>query len=176
MTPSARLSIAAAVLAAAGLAAAAHAQPAPAAPAARTYVTIPLETPLNVSADVAWKKVGGYCDIGGWMKTTCVITSGKDNEMGAVRRIADRVDEVLVGKSAYSYTYAQPKSPIDYHGTVEVRPTGKNTSKLMYTLVYDTAALPPRNGVPADAAADVARRTTQFTGVLNTMKGIAEAK
>lgn len=169
MTPTARLTIAAAALCGAVLTAGAAA-------AATDYVTIPLQTDLKVSADVAWKKIGGYCDIGSWMKTTCVITSGKDREVGAVRRIADRVDEVLVGKSQYSYTYAQPKSPIDYHGTVEVLPTGKKTSKLMYTLVYDAAALPARNGQPADKAADVARRTTQFTGVLNTMKGVAEAK
>ena len=62
---------------------------------AADYVTIPLETSVDAPADVAWKKIGGYCDIGAWMKTSCVITSGKDNEVGAVRRIADRVDEVL---------------------------------------------------------------------------------
>jgi hypothetical protein len=143
-----------------------------AAQAATEYVTIPLETKVNAPADKAWAKIKGYCDIGAWLKTTCVLTSGKDGEVGAVRRIADRVDEVLVASTAWSYTYAQPKSPIDYHGTVEIRPDGKNASKLMYTLVYDAAGLP----ATADKAADKARRTTQFTGILNTMKGIAEAK
>jgi hypothetical protein len=163
-------------LAAAALAlcaSAASAQPA-AAPAAKPteYVTIALEADVNAPADVAWKKVGGYCDIGGWMNTTCEITSGKDNEVGAVRRIAGRVDEVLVARTPYSYTYAQPKSPIDYHGTFEIRPAGAGKSKIYYTLVYDVANM-------ADAAAKTAdqeRRRRQFTGVVNTIKTKAEAK
>jgi hypothetical protein len=160
----AHIRLAACAIMAAGFASAAH--------AATEYVTIPLETTVNAPADKAWAKIKGYCDIGSWLKTTCEITSGKDGEVGAVRRIAGRVDEVLVANTAWSYSYAQPKSPIDYHGTVEIQPAGKNMSKLKYTLVYDAAALP----AGADKAADKARRTTQFTNVLNTMKGIAEAK
>lgn len=171
MTPILKTSLAAAAFALA--AGAAAAQPA-AAPAAKPteYVTIPLEASLNVSADTAWKKIGGYCDIGAWMKTTCEITSGKDGEMGSVRRIAGRVDEVLVARTPLSYSYAQPKSPIDYHGTVEVRPDGANKSKILYTLVYDVANLPSAEA----KATDQARRKTMFTGVVATMKGIAEAK
>ena len=135
-------------------------------------MVIPLEASVDAPASVTWAKIGGFCDIGAWLKTTCVITSGKDNEVGAVRRIADRVDEVLVARTAWSYTYAQPKSPIDYHGTVEIRPDGKSKSKLFYTLVYDAAALPAGR----DKATDVAARTKQFTVVINTMKAIAEAK
>ena len=166
-----KLVIVACALAAAGLATAVEAQPAAApAPAATEYVTIPLETRVNAPADRAWAKIKGYCDIGAWLKTSCAITSGKDGEVGAVRRIANRIDEVLVSSTAWSYTYAQPKSPIDYHGTLEIRPDGPNASKLMYTLVYDAAGLP----AGADKAADKARRTTQFTGILQTIKGIAE--
>lgn len=139
---------------------------------AADYVTIPLQASLNVPADVAWKKIGGYCDIGGWMKTTCVITSGKADEVGAVRQIAGRVDEVMVARTAASYTYAQPKSPIDYHGTVEVRADGPKASKLLYTLVYDAAALP----AGTDKAKDIAGRTALFTHVVDVMKGIAEGK
>ena len=143
-----------------------------AAQAATDFVTIPLETTVNAPADVAWKKVSGYCDIGGWFKTTCTISSGKDGEVGAVRVIAGRVTELLVAKTAWSYTYSQPKSPIDYHGTLEIRPVDKKTSKLLYTLVYDAAALPD----PTKKDADVAGRTKQFTGLLATIKGVAEAK
>src|SRR5258705_7037675 len=92
--------------------------------AAAEYAVIPLEASIDKPADVTWKRVSAYCDIGAWFKTTCEIISGKDGEVGAVRRIAGRIDEVLVAKTAWSYTYAQPKSPIDYHGTVEVRPDG----------------------------------------------------
>ena len=143
-----------------------------AAQAATDFVTIPLETTVNAPADVAWKKVSGYCDIGAWFKTTCTISSGKDGEVGAVRVIAGRVTELLVAKTAWSYTYSQPKSPIDYHGTLEIRPVDKKTSKLLYTLVYDAAALPD----PTKKDADVAGRTKQFTGLLATIKGVAEAK
>ncbi len=143
-----------------------------AAQAATDFVTIPLETMVNAPADVAWKKVSGYCDIGAWFKTTCTISSGKDGEVGAVRVIAGRVTELLVAKTAWSYTYSQPKSPIDYHGTLEIRPIDKKTSKLLYTLIYDAAALPD----PTKKDADVAGRTKQFTGLLATIKSVAEAK
>ena len=159
------LKLAAAALAGATLCAAASAQ------AATDYVTVPLEVTVNAPADVAWKKISGFCDIGGWMHTTCEITSGKDHEVGAVRKIASRVDEVLVASTSWSYSYAQPKSPIDYHGTVEIRPVDKGHSKLLYTLVYDAAALPH----PENKDQDVANRTKQFTNVINVMKGIAEA-
>ena len=155
------LTVASAALALAGAAA-----------AAADFVTIPLETTVNAPADVAWKKISGYCDIGAWFKTTCAITAGTDNQVGAVRLIAGRVTEVMVAKTAWSYTYSQPKSPIDYHGTLEIRPVDKKTSKLFYTLIYDAAALPD----PSKKDADVAQRTKQFTGLLATIKGVAEAK
>ncbi len=139
---------------------------------AADFVTIPLSTTIDKPANVAWAKISGYCDIGAWLKTTCVITSGKDGEMGAVRRIAGRIDELLVAKTAWSYSYSQPKSPIDYHGTVEIQPIDKGHSKLLYTLVYDAEPL----ATPEAKAADKERRAKQFTGILATMKGIAEAK
>jgi hypothetical protein len=141
---------------------------------AADYVSVPLEATVNAPADVAWKKINGFCQIGGWFKTTCVITSGKEGEVGAVRRIADRVDELLVADTERSYTYSQPKSPIDYHGTVEIRPVDKGHSRLLYTLVYDADALPKHE--PADKAADKERRTKQFTQLVATMKAAAEAK
>jgi hypothetical protein len=141
---------------------------------AADFVTIPLETTINAPADAAWKKISGYCSIGTWFKTTCTITSGTDGQVGAVRTIAGRIEELLVAKTAWSYTYSQPKSPIDYHGTVEMQPVDKGHSKLLYTLVYDADALPKHEA--ADKAADKARRTTQFTGLVATMKGVAEAK
>jgi hypothetical protein len=102
-----RLTLGLAAIAAAAIGGAAH---------AADFVTIKLETPVSAPADVAWKKVNGYCNIGAWFKTTCEITSGKDGEVGAVRVIAGRITELLVASTAWSYTYSQPKSPIDYHG------------------------------------------------------------
>ena len=70
--------------------------------------------------------------------------------MGAVRRIAGRIDELLVARTAWSYSYSQPKSPIDYHGTVEIRHVDKGHSKLLYTLVYYAEPL----ATPESKAAD----------------------
>jgi hypothetical protein len=141
---------------------------------AADFVTVPLEVTVNAPADVAWKKMNGYCQIGAWFKTTCEITSGKDGEMGAVRTIAGRINELLVAKTAWSYTYSQPKSPIDYHGTVEIQPIDKGHSKLLYTLVYDADALPKHE--PEDKAKDKESRTKQFTVLINAMKAAGEAK
>jgi len=141
---------------------------------AADFVTVPLEATINAPAEQAWKKINGFCQIGAWFKTTCVITSGADGQMGAVRRIADRIDELLVAQTAWSYTYSQPKSPIDYHGTVEIQPVDKAHSKLLYTLVYDADGLAKHE--PADKAADKARRTTQFTALVAAMKTSAETK
>jgi hypothetical protein len=141
---------------------------------AADFVTVPLSVTVNAPADKAWPKMNGYCQIGAWFKTTCEITSGKDHEMGAIRLIAGRVTELLVASTAWSYTYSQPKSPIDYHGTVEIQPIDKKTSKLLYTLVYDADALPKHE--PEDKAKDKENRTKQFTNLINAMKAAGEAK
>jgi hypothetical protein len=140
---------------------------------AEDFVTIPLETTVNAPADRAWPKISGYCLIGPWFGTTCTV-SGTDGQVGSVRTIAGRVRELLVAKTAWSYTYSQPKSPIDYHGTVEIQPIDKKTSKVLYTLVYDADALPKHEA--DDKAKDKAQRTAQFTKLLATMKTAAEAK
>ncbi len=141
---------------------------------AADYVTVPIETTVNAPAQAAWPRISSFCALGKVAKVSCVITSGKDGQVGAVRRLADRVDELLVAQTTWSYTYTQPKSPIDYHGTVEIRPVDKGHSTLHYTVVYDADALPKHE--PADKAADRAARTAQFTGMLAAMKAVAEAK
>jgi hypothetical protein len=153
--------------------------PAPAAPpaassivvASPTYVSIPMEITVNRPAAEVWKRIGKYCDIGEWFQIPCTITQGKDGEFGAVRSVAN---EVLVGKTEFSYTYTQPVRegrPYNlYHGTLEARPVTATTSKLVYTLVYDNSML-------ADDAArerDKAQRTATFTRALQNMKTIAE--
>jgi hypothetical protein len=138
---------------------------------AAEYVTLNLDISVDTPADVVWKKVGGYCDISAWLKLTCVMTSGS-GELGSVRRLADRIDEVMVAKTAYSYTYTQPASTILYHGTLEVVPDGKKKSKILYSLFWDQAAL-------ADAEAktrDREQRKKTFTTALESMKKLAEEK
>ena len=161
-------------LAIVGLAGLASAQPGGQAPLAipnPNYVSIPLEITVNRPAAEVWKRVGKFCDIGEWLQVACTITSGKDGEFGAVRSIGN---EILVGKTELSYTYTQPvregRPYILYHGTLEARPVTATTSKLVYTLVYDSSTL-------ADDAArdrDKAQRATTFTRALENMKILAE--
>lgn len=139
--------------------------------ASPTYTSIPLEIAVDRPAADVWKRIGKYCDIGEWLRVNCTITSGKDGEFGAVRSIGN---EVLVGKTEFSYTYTQPPRegrPYNlYHGTLEVRPVTATTSKILYTLFFDNSMLAD------DAAreADRVRRTTQFTNALQNMKILAE--
>jgi hypothetical protein len=137
------------------------------------YVTIDLEIDVNRPAAEVWQRVGKYCDISEWLPIVsgCTIVSGRDGEVGSVRSVAD---EVLVGKTPLSYTYAQPVRegrPYNlYHGTLEARPVTDRTSKLVYTLMYDNSMLPD----DAARAQDRERRTAMFVGALQNMKILAE--
>jgi hypothetical protein len=137
---------------------------------AAEYTTIVLNTTVDRSADVVWKKVGGYCDIATWFNVTCVYTSGT-GDVGTVRRLNDKTDEVLVAKTLHSYTYTQPTTTILYHGTLDVQADGPKRSKIVYTLIYDIAPL----STPEARAADREQRTTRFTAGLAAMKKLAEA-
>jgi hypothetical protein len=151
----------------------------PAAFAEPEWTTIKMEIDVNKSAKDVWAKVGGYCDLGKWLRAgaevPCTVTSGT-GEVGTVRSIANgAVIEVMTAKSEYGYGYAQPMKPgaafyDHYHGFVEARPTGANTSKIIYTLMYDVSNLADK----AAKDADVARRKAMFEGALKNMKAMAE--
>ena len=138
-----------------------------------TYVALPLEITVNRPVADVWKRIGKYCDIAEWLQIAagCTILSGKDGEVGSVRSVAN---EVLVGKTEFSYTYTQTVRagrPYNlYHGTLEVRPVTDKTSKIYYTLMYDNSMLPD------DAARekDKASRTAMFTRAVQNMKTLAE--
>jgi hypothetical protein len=138
---------------------------------AAEYAVVNLNTSVDAPVDVVWKKVGGYCDISAWLKLPCVITSGS-GDVGTVRRLADRIDEVMVGKTAHSYTYTQPNTTILYHGTLEVVADGKKHSKILYNLIWDQAPLTSDDA----KAKDRDQRTKAFTNALANMKALAEAK
>jgi hypothetical protein len=137
---------------------------------AADYVRVPMQIGVNVSAATAWKRVGGFCDISAWLFTSCVVTSGDGGEIGAIRRVADRVEELQVARTALSFTYSQPKSPIDYHGTVEVRADGTDRSEIFYTVIYDNDAL----GANVDRAGYRAGLESTLSQVVKIMKLIAE--
>jgi hypothetical protein len=145
--------------------------PAPLAVPNPIYSSIHLEIDVNKPAAQVWARVGKYCDIGEWLQVACMITSGKDGELGAVRSIGN---EILVGKTDLSYTYTQPVRvgafyPL-YHGTVEAKPVSPTTSKIIYSLVWDNSNL-------ADDAAremDKMNRANTFTRAIQNMKTLAE--
>jgi hypothetical protein len=159
----------------------ANAQQTPAAAPAGTwpapkYVSIPMEITVNKPAKDVWAKVGGYCDISKWISPAgnvpCEVTSGT-GEVGSVRKIANRIIEVMTAKSEFGYGYTQPavegKWYNLYHGFLEARPIDAKSSKLIYTLMLDVA---DKDQAAADT--DVANRRKQFEGALANMKKLAE--
>jgi hypothetical protein len=140
------------------------------------YVRIEMEIDVNKPATEVWDTVGGYCDISVWFPgLECEITSG-DGGLGTVRSLlGGRIIEILVAQTDLSYGYTQPAIEGEfydlYHGFLEAKPVTANTSKLMYTLMYDASNLADQ----AAKDADMARRRTQFEGALATMKELAEA-
>jgi hypothetical protein len=142
--------------------------------AAADYAVLHLNVSVDAPVDVVWKKVGGYCDIAAWMKVKCDLTSGS-GDVGTIRHLtfgARGIDEIMVAKTAHSYTYTQPNTTILYHGTLEVVPNGKGHSKLLYNLIWDQAP----DGSDEAKAKDRDGRTKAFNGALQNMKAIAEAK
>ena len=144
-----------------------------AAPAAAfDFVTIKREIAVNRPAAQVWAKVGGYCAIGEWLKVACTYKSGS-GDAGTVRLLRGEVEEVMVGKTAYSYTYQQnvgPMTPNLYHGTLDVLPVDATHSKILYTLVYDQQPMSE-----ADRTAQRTRLNERFQAAIETMKGMAEA-
>ncbi len=138
---------------------------------AADYATLVLSVQVPRPAAVVWKKVGGFCAIRDWMKVSCAYSSGTGG-LGTVRRIAGRIDEVMVGKTAYSYTYTQPASKELYHGTVDVEPEGPHKSRIVYSLFYDQSDLPTAQA----KARSREQRTKVFTRALDSMKALAESR
>jgi len=142
--------------------------------ASPTYTSIPMEITVNRPAAEVWARIGKYCDVAEWLQVPqgCTIIAGKDGEVGAVRSVGG--GEVLVGKTEYSYTYAQtPKegTPFNlYHGVLEVRPLTPTTSRILYTLFLDNSMLPD----DAARAKDIEARRARFTQAIRNMKVLAE--
>ncbi|MGC4027703.1 MAG: SRPBCC family protein [Steroidobacteraceae bacterium] len=138
------------------------------------YTTIKMETDVARPAKEVWAKVGGYCDISKWFKIGCQITSG-NGDIGTVRVLdGGRITEVLVAKTDLSYGYTWPVKPDQfynlYHGFLEARPVTGKTSKLIYTLMYDSSDKAGK----AEKDADIAARRTRFEAALKSMKEMAE--
>jgi hypothetical protein len=140
--------------------------------AAAEYTSITLEKPVEGSADAVWAKVGPFCALKDWLKTTCEYTSGS-GDIGTVRVVAGQFKEVLVGKTEHSYTYAfSEPNPTMYHGTLSVVPVGRQKSKLVYLVFWDQEKFP----TPEAKTKEKASNTQTFSRALDNMKEMAEAK
>jgi hypothetical protein len=139
--------------------------------AAPHYVSVPMTIEVNAPVDKVWARIGKYCDIGEWGIPGCTMISGTDGEFGAVRSIGN---EVLVGKTQYSYVYTQPVRAtgvyIMYHGTLEARALTSTTTRLNYTLLYDNSSLAD----DATRETDLNNRRTRFTSMLANMRTLSE--
>ena len=167
----------------AGLATAAQAQPAPVAapPAApapvvpdtpKHWATIVMTADVAHGADDAWRRIGGndYCAFIKYLgMNSCVLTVGT-GDVGTNRLLNGTINELLVSRTSHSYVYAQPTSPIFYHGTMAVEPVDATHSRIVYTLLYDNAAI-----APEARAAEMDRRRVRFQGAIDKMAAAANA-
>jgi hypothetical protein len=140
------------------------------------WTTLTFSANLNKPADIAWERVGGndWCGIAKFLDVKgCTINSGK-GELGSIRTIitaTGTVVENVVAKTAHSYTYAQPFTPIFYHGTLAVEPVDATHSKLVYTLIWNQAGLPD-----AKARTDAYEgRKVRFQAAVDKMAAAANA-
>ena len=145
-------------------------------PQPAAWTTLTFSAPLNKPADIAWQRVGGtdWCGIAKYLDVkSCKIDSGT-GELGSIRTIdtgTATVVENVVAKTAHSYTYAQPFTPIFYHGTLAVEPVDATHSRLVYTLIWN------ENGLPDAAARTAARegRKVRFQAAVDKMAAAANA-
>ena len=138
------------------------------------YITVNESIVVNAPVAKVWARVGKFCDITEWMNSPewedCKYLQG-DGGPGSVRSI---VNEVLVGQTQYSYTYAQaPRKDTLYplpHGTLAAEALTATTTRLSYTMLRDDSML-------ADDAArqmDIEARHARCAEWLKSMKVLAE--
>ncbi len=138
------------------------------------YHRLELDIAINKPAAEVWSKVGGYCDISEWLGLDCEITQG-DGGIGTVRVLNGTIVEPMVAQTELSYGYTQPVVEGQYctlyHGFMEARPVSETTSKLIYTMMWDTS-----QSSEEKINADTERRRNAFAAALAKMKEIAEAE
>jgi hypothetical protein len=134
------------------------------------FVVIHMERAVDRPAQLVWSRVGGYCQIEAWFGTKCVYTAG-NGEIGTNRQLNGTTNELMVAKTPLSYAYAQPTSPIFYHGNLSVEVVDSSHSKIVYDLLYDAAPL----ATPEAKAADIAKRKARFEAGIDKMVQISDA-
>jgi hypothetical protein len=155
--------------------AAAPARPAPAPLqiAAPRYETVSVGMQVMAPAAKVWARVGKFCDIAEAEPELgrCKYLSGSGGP-GTVRSINN---EVLVGGSKYSYTYAQaPRAGMPYnlyHGTLLAVPSSPNTARLNHLVFLDTSMLDE-----ATRKKTLAELQARLTRSVANMKALAEGR
>jgi hypothetical protein len=107
------------------------------------WTTLRMTADINKPVNVAWERIGGndWCGIAKYLDVqSCAITAGH-GEVGSLRLINGSIVEIAVARTAHSYTYAQPFTPIFYHGTMAVEPMDAGHSRLVYTLIWNQTAV-----------------------------------
>jgi hypothetical protein len=139
-----------------------------------TYVTASFDIDVNRPADAVWARIGRFCDIAEWAPATCSITAGVEDQLGAVRLVRGTIVEMMVGRTAHSYTYTMPvRVGVPYntfHGTLEVRPLTATTSKVVYAFFYDNSMLADDKA----RADEIAARHDRTLGFLRNIKTLNE--
>jgi Polyketide cyclase / dehydrase and lipid transport len=138
------------------------------------YVTLNESVLVDAPVEKVWARVGRFCDITEWMNSPewedCEYLQG-DGGPGTVRSI---VNEVLVGQTRYSYTYAQPprKDTLynQAHGTLAAEFLTPATTRLTYTMLRDDSILPDDAARKRDEEA----RRARVSEWLKNMKVLAE--
>lgn len=129
---------------------------------------------LNQPADVVWKKVSDFGDLGAWHPAVAntEIVSGKNNHVGTKRVLTlkdgGKINETLTAYNAkektYSYKITEGVLPVNaYASTVSVHSNGDGKS----VVVWESHFLPK---APADekAASDAIKGV--YDGGLNQLK------
>jgi len=144
-------------------------------PADWTVLTMTADT--NKPAAVTWDRIGGHdwCGILKYLDRLkgCTINSGK-GEVGSLRTVmvgTTATVEMAVARTPLSYTYAQPFTPIFYHGTMAVEPVDATHSRIVYTLMWNQT---PVGDAAAQAAAREARHKS-FQAAVDKMAADANA-
>lgn len=128
---------------------------------------------IDIERDRAetWESIGGFADAGRFLDIASKLLVGT-GKIGTVRQVGDRILEVLVGCSDFSYTYAQvvgPMAQFAYHGCVTLSALPLRLCTLTYTIVYDERQMDSeQRGIQR------ARITKRFQGAAEAMKRQAE--
>jgi hypothetical protein len=137
------------------------------------YYRLELDIIIDKPASVVWAKVGDYCDISEWAGLDCQITQG-DGDIGTVRVLNGTIVEPMVARTELAYGYTQPVVEGEYytlyHGFMEARPVTDQTTRLIYTMMWDIS-----QSSDEELQATIRGRREFFGTALAKMKEIAEA-